>query len=180
MGRLAKLPVTLSQGVTVKSENDTLLVTGPKGSISRAIPKRISIRESEEGVYVDKKGDSKQINATHGTMRAHLANMVKGVSEGWSKQLEITGPGYRAEARGKELVINAGHSHPVIIAAPEGISFKVEKGIITVEGHDKEVVGQTSALIRKVRKPNPYSGSGIRYIDEVVRRKAGKQAGAKE
>lgn len=182
MGRLAKLPVEIKSGVTVKTEGDTVVITGPKGSLSRVLPKRIlvSVKEEDGGILVEKRGNSKQVNALHGTIRAHVANMVTGVTDGWSKQLEINGPGYRADVKGNDLSITAGFSHPVVVSAPEGISFKVEKNVITVEGADKEEVGQAAALVRKVRTPNPYTGSGIKYIDEVVRRKAGKQAGAAE
>lgn len=179
MARLGKLPIELPQGTTLKVEGETVVVSGPKGTLTRVLPKRITVRLEENAAYVDKTGDSNLVNALHGTMRAHVLNMVKGVSEGWTKQLEISGPGYRAELKGKDLSIAAGFSHPVILTAPEGIAFTVEKSTITVTGIDKEEVGQVAANIRAVRKPNPYSGSGIKYSTEVVRRKAGKQAGAK-
>lgn len=179
MARLGKLPVQIPQGTTVSVEGETVTVKGPKGTLTRVLPKRIVVKVEGQEAFVEKSGDSNLVNALHGTFRAHLMNMVKGVTEGWRKQLEISGPGYRAEARGRDLVITAGFSHPVIISAPEGITFSVEKATINVDGFDKDLVGQIAANIRSVRKPNPYSGSGIKYATEVVRRKAGKQAGAK-
>lgn len=180
MGRLGRLPVSLPTGVKAEINGSEVVVSGPKGTLKRVFPALVEIVSGEEGVSVSAKGNSKQSRAAQGSTRAHIANMVRGVSEGWSKKLEISGPGYRAEVRGKDLVLMVGYSHPVTINAPEGISFSLEKNVITVDGPDKEVVGHVSALIRDSRRPNPYTGSGIKYSDEVVRRKVGKQAGKAE
>ena len=181
MGRLGKLPVSFEDSVKVKLDKGQVEITGPKGALSKNFTGdiEVAIDEKEKQIAVKTKKDTIQARTMQGTMRAHLANMVKGVTEGWKKELEINGPGYRAELKGSDLSLAAGRSHPVVIKAPENTQFKVEKNIITVEGIDKEVVGQTAALVREVRKPNPYTGSGIKYTDEVVRRKAGKQAAAK-
>lgn len=180
MGRLGKLPVELPQNVKAEVNGSSVVIEGTKGSLNRSFSGPIIIKMTDEGVLIDKKGNTQASRALQGSVRAHVLNMIKGVSEGWKKQLEISGPGYRAEARGKEIVLSVGYSHPVIITAPEGISFQVEKNIITVEGSDKEKVGQTAALIRDSRRASPYTGSGVKYVDEVVRRKAGKQAGKTE
>jgi len=179
MGRLGKLPVKLPEGVKIEVANRVLSVTGPKGELSRNLPRKVAIKVKDGSGFVEKKGDSKLANALQGTFRSHLSNMVHGVTEGWKKELEINGPGFRAEAKPKEIVLSVGYSHPVIIKAPENIEFKVEKNLITVEGIDKEVVGHVAAMVRNSRKPNPYTGSGIKYVDEVIRRKPGKQAGVK-
>lgn len=180
MGRLGKLPVSLPQGVTAEVSGHTVVVKGPKATLAREFSPLVKIEHSDEGVAVAIKGNAKTAKAAQGSVRSHINNMVKGVSEGWKKQLEINGPGYRAEIRGRELVLSLGYSHPVNIAAPEGINFSQEKNIVTVEGADKELVGHISALIRDSRRPNPYTGSGVKYVGEIVRRKVGKQAGKAE
>lgn len=176
MSRLGKLPVSIPQGVEVQLTDAVVVVKGAKGSLSRVIPKGVKVKQENGEVTVILKNESKQARSSLGTMRAHLLNMIKGVMEGWTKELEMVGTGYRAEVRGKDLVLNIGYSHPVTVSAPEGITFAVEKSKIVVSGTDREVVGQTAALVREVRKPEPYKGKGIKYIDEVIRRKAGKQA----
>lgn len=176
MSRFGKLPVTVPQGVTISSTDGNFEVNGAKGKLSRVLPQGVTISVDGAEASVVGKNESKNIAKNQGTTRAHLVNMVTGVTTGWSKQLEIVGAGYRAEVRGQDLVMQIGYSHPVIIKAPAGIAFKVEKSIVTVDGIDKEVVGQTAALIRASRKPEPYKGTGIKYTTEVIRRKAGKQA----
>lgn len=179
MSRFGKLPVPVPQGVEVDSSEGRFVVKGPKGELSLSVSRNISINKTEEGLIVEPKNTSKQTKADQGSTRSHLLNMVQGVTDGWQKKMEINGPGYRAEVRGKDLVISAGYSHPVNFPAPEGISFTVEKNLITIEGTDKGVVGQTAAKIKDIRRPNVYTGTGIKYADEVLRRKAGKQAAAK-
>lgn len=179
MSRFGKLPVPVPQGVEVDSSEGRFVVKGPKGELSLSVSRNISINKTEEGLIVEPKNTSKQTKADQGSTRSHLLNMVQGVTDGWQKKMEINGPGYRAEVRGKDLVISAGYSHPVNFPAPEGISFAVEKNLITIEGTDKGVVGQTAAKIKDIRRPNVYTGTGIKYADEVLRRKAGKQAAAK-
>jgi len=177
MGRFGKLPVELKDGVKAVIDGAKVSIAGPKGNLSRVFRGKIKIVLNEEGIVVEGRAPAA---AVQGSARAHIANMVHGVVEGWKKELEVSGPGYRAEVRGKDLVLMVGYSHPVTIAAPEGVVFGVEKNIIRVEGVDKEVVGQTAALIRDTRRPSPYTGSGIRYTTETVRRKVGKQAGKTE
>jgi len=180
MGRLGRLPIEMPDNVKAKVEGLNLEISGPKGTLGRKLSRKVILKEQDGTLVIEKKGDSKEANTMQGTTRAHVSNMVKGVTEGWKRELEISGPGYRAEAKPGEIVLNVGYSHPVIIKAPENISFSVEKSTITVEGIDKEKVGHIAALIRGSRKPNPYTGSGVKYSDEIVRRKAGKQAGAAE
>lgn len=172
MSKIGKLPVVLSEGVKAEISGRELVISGPKGTLKRHLPKDIEVNEKEGVLLVTDKTNSSP--AIYGTTRVLIANMVKGVSTGWVKQLELVGTGYKAEVSGSTLVLTIGYSHPVKIEAPEGISFKVEKTIITIEGPDKEVVGQIAAIIRGVRPPEPYKGKGIKYIDEVIRRKAGK------
>jgi large subunit ribosomal protein L6 len=178
MTKVGNLPVKIPEGVTAEIEKNRVLISGPKGSLEVALPNKISVEEREGGIWISKKGEGIQERASQGTLRSLLNNMVKGVTEGWSKELEMVGTGYRAEVNDDELVLTIGFSHPVKIRAPKGISFKVEKTKITVEGVDKQVVGQVASDIRAVRPPEPYKGKGIRYVDEVVRRKAGKAAKA--
>jgi len=180
MGRLGKLPVELPGGVKAEVNGREVVVTGPKGSLTRRFSDMVKISLSDEGISIESKGDSKTERQHQGSTRAHVANMVKGVTEGWKKSLEIEGPGYRAEVKGKDLVLAVGYSHPVVITAPEGVTFSQEKNVVTVEGVDKEVVGHTASLVRRSRGPNPYTGSGVKYSDEQVRRKVGKQAGKVE
>ncbi len=178
MSKIGKQPVKLSEGVKTEMAGETLKISGVKGSLDLKIPRGINIEVKDGELQVVSKVNSKQGKSTFGTTRALIANMVKGVSEGWSKKLELVGTGYRAESDGKILTLTVGYSHPVKIEAPEGISFKVEKTFVTVEGINRETVGQVSANIRGVRPPEPYKGKGIKYIDEIIRRKAGKAAKA--
>ena len=178
MSKIGKQPVKLGEGVKTEMTGETLKISGVKGSLDLKIPRGVSIEVKDGELQVASKVNSKQGKSTFGTTRALIANMVKGVSEGWSKKLELVGTGYRAETDGKVLTLTVGYSHPVKIEAPEGISFKVEKTFVTVEGINRETVGQVSANIRGVRPPEPYKGKGIKYIDEVIRRKAGKAAKA--
>lgn len=176
MSKIGRLPIKLPSEVTVKVGAAEVAITGPRGTVSQRIPAGI-VAEVEGGrILVTVKKASPLTPALYGTIRALLANMVVGVSDGWRKTLELVGAGYKAETTGTELILNVGFSHPVKFKALEGISFKVEKNLITIEGMDKEVVGRTAAIIRAVRPPEPYKGKGIKYQDEVVRRKAGKAA----
>ncbi|OGM33377.1 50S ribosomal protein L6 [Candidatus Woesebacteria bacterium RIFCSPHIGHO2_01_FULL_44_21] len=180
MGRFGKLPVKVPVEVKVTITDNGITVAGPKGTLERTFPRLVKVAESEGNIVVEQMGGSKAARAVQGATRAHIANMVSGVLTGWKKQLEVSGPGYRAELRGRDLVLMVGHSHPVVISAPEAINFVVEKNVITVEGANKDEVGHISALIRDSRRANPYTGFGVKYTDEVVRRKVGKQAGKTE
>jgi len=176
MSRIGRMPVPVPKGVAVGIEGNRVTVRGPKGELSRSFDRDMSIALRDDQVIVTRPSDSKRHKAMHGLTRALLANMVTGVSEGFRKTLEIVGVGYRAEMRGEKLVLSVGYSHPVEIEPPPGIAFSVEKGYrsFTVEGIDKELVGEIAARVRAVRKPEPYKGKGIRYFGERVRRKAGK------
>ncbi|MBP7118538.1 50S ribosomal protein L6 [Candidatus Woesebacteria bacterium] len=176
MARFGNQSVTVPAGVEITATSNSLTVKGPKGTLTRALPEGVTVHVESGSAKVTRASESRTNRALQGTTRAHLSNMVTGVKDGWSKVLEIVGAGFRAEVKGKDLVMQIGYSHPVVITAPEGITFKVEKSFVTVEGVDREVVGQTSALVRESRKPEPYKGTGIKYKDEVIRRKAGKQA----
>lgn len=176
MSKIGKLPIELPEGVIVDISGQEVSITGSKGNLSYKIAPGIKAEVKDKEVLVEKHGKGKQASANFGTTRARLANMVLGVTQGFKKELELVGTGYRAEVNGNKLILTIGFSHPVTVEAPDGVNFKVEKSIITVEGIDKEVVGQTAAEIRAVRPPEPYKGKGIKYIDEVIRRKAGKAA----
>ena len=176
MSRIGKMPVSLPKEVDVVVDKNTITVKGPKGELKIPLTRGIDVLVNDGEVKVSAKKD--KLKAMHGTTRAHLANMVHGVMEGWSKTLELVGAGYRAETDGKKLTLTVGFSHPVIIDAPDGINFEVQKSDITVSGISKELVGKIADIIRAVRPPEPYKGKGIKYKDEVVRRKPGKAAKA--
>lgn len=176
MSRVGKIPVQTPEGVRVEIKGKSIKVSGPKGELEREIPREVAVNQEDGEVVIEPKSKSKLARSLYGTMRAHINNMVKGVKDGWTKELEMVGTGYRAQVSGNKLVLTVGFSHPVEIEAPEGISFKVEKTNITVEGLDKEKVGEISAKIRAVRPPEPYKGKGIKYKDEVIIRKPGKAA----
>jgi large subunit ribosomal protein L6 len=175
MSRIGKMPVELPSGVDVKIDGTKVVVKGSKGELSREFTDRVEFSIDDSVVTISRDGDSPQSRALHGLSRALLANMVEGVSEGFSKELEIQGVGYRASMKGSGIELLVGFSHPVNVDAPQGITFDVpEPTKIVVSGIDKEMVGQVAANIRKVRPPEPYKGKGIRYSGEYVRRKAGK------
>lgn len=176
MSKIGKLPIKLPQGVTIEIDSGGVHLAGPKGNLTVRLNDMVEIKTEGDVLTVSLKGKGSDAAAIHGTMRALIANAVVGVTEGFSRQLELVGAGYRAEVSGKTLTLTIGYSHPVKIDAPEGILFKVEKSVVTVEGADKEKVGQIAARIRAARPPEPYQGKGIKYIDEVIRRKAGKAA----
>ncbi len=178
MSRVGKIPIELPEEVKVEVSARTLTTTGPKGNLTCKLPREISVEIDGKKIKVIPKGRTVKAKALHGTLRAIIANNIKGVKDGWSKKLELVGTGYRAELSGSTLVLAIGYSHPVKIEAPEGIAFEVEKTQITINGIDKELVGQIAAEIRAIRPPEPYKGKGIRYKDEVVRRKPGKAARA--
>jgi len=176
MSRVGRLPVVIPQGVTVTVSDDNLVtVKGPKGTLTKQMSKKINIAVEDGKVVVTRPNDEKEIRALHGLTRALIKNMVVGVTEEYQKTLELVGVGYRAAKQGKKLVLTVGYSHPVEIDAVEGIEFDVPAANqIVVKGIDKELVGQVAARIRSVREPEPYKGKGIKYIDEVIRRKEGK------
>ncbi|MDJ0791381.1 MAG: 50S ribosomal protein L6 [Acidimicrobiia bacterium] len=175
MSRIGNAPIELPGGVEVKVAGDAVEVKGPKGSLTQSIDARLSVSVDDGVVTVAREDDERQTRALHGLTRALLANMVTGVSDGYSKELSIVGVGYRAALKGSALELQVGYSHPVNIDAVDGVTFEVpEPTRIIVGGIDKQKVGQVAADIRAVRPPEPYKGKGIRYVDEYVRRKAGK------
>lgn len=178
MSRVGKRPIPIPKGVEVKHENHLVTVKGPRGILERTIPPEIRIKVEEDKVTVTIGDGSIRSRSLHGLFRVLLANMVTGVTKGFEKTLEIVGVGYRAELNGRTAVFNVGYSHPVKFPLPEGIDAKIERTRITISGIDKELLGQTAAKIRSIRSPEPYKGKGIKYADEIIRRKAGK-AGAK-
>ena len=175
MSRIGRLPVAVPAGVEVKvAENNVVTVKGPKGTLERALPVEMSIKLEDGHVVVTRPSDLKKMKALHGLTRTLIQNMVTGVSQGYEKTLEVNGVGYRASKQGKKLVLNLGYSHPVEMEDPEGLESKVDGNKIVVSGIDKERVGQYAAEIRDKRRPEPYKGKGIKYADEVIRRKVGK------
>jgi large subunit ribosomal protein L6 len=170
------MPVMIPAGVEVSIQGNHVRVKGPKGELQRAFPPAVLISQEDGSLVVNRRSDEKFDRAMHGTARALLNNMVVGVSQGFEKTLEVQGVGYRAEMKGKTLVLHMGYSHPVEMEPPAGIEFEVGERnvIIKVRGYDREEIGQQAALIRRVRPPEPYKGKGIRYLGEYVRRKAGK------
>jgi len=176
MSRIGKKPILIPQDVEVKIEGQKVIIKGPKGELSREIRPEIKIETREGKIFVSSQIETKKTAAFWGLTRALLANMIGGVTEGYEKKLQIEGLGYRAILENDDLSLYVGFFHPVKIKAPPGIKFLVEKNIITISGIDKELVGQTSAVIRKVRPPEPYKGKGIKYVGEQLRKKLGKKA----
>jgi large subunit ribosomal protein L6 len=176
MSRIGRLPVAIPSGVELSIDGQLVTVKGPKGTLSQVIAEPITVERDEDGtILVKRPDDERRSRSLHGLSRTLIANMVIGVTEGYSKTLEIVGVGYRVQAQGQNLEFALGFSHPVVVEAPEGISFAVESPTkFAVSGIDKQKVGEVAATIRKLRKPDPYKGKGVRYAGEVVRRKAGK------
>lgn len=181
MSRIGKMPVALPKGVSVTVQGSTVEVKGPRGTLSQRIPDRVEVKVDGETVTVHRKSDSRQDRAFHGLVRALLANMVTGVSAGFTKELEIVGVGYRAEMKdARNIDFSMGHSHPVVFELPEGVTAEIEgRGTkIKLTGIDKAVLGQVAANIRAIRPPEPYKGKGIKLADERIRRKVGKTGAA--
>ena len=175
MSKVGKLPVAIPAGVTVSVSDGVLVVKGAKGELKQPIHSEIEVKVENGQAVLSTKDNAKQTNAYHGLYRSLLANMVKGVSEGFTKTLIITGVGYRAEVKGKELVMNLGYSSDYIVIIPEGITVvATPDGKLAISGINKQLVGEFSSQVRKLRKPEPYKGKGIRYDNEVIRRKVGK------
>ena len=176
MSRIGKLPIPVPSGVDVAIDGRAVTVKGPKGELTHTVKEPIAVSRGDDGaLLVTRPDDERESKALHGLSRTLIANMVTGVTNGYAKTLEIVGTGYRVQARGRDLEFALGFSHPVPVAAPEGITFRVEAPTrFVVEGIDKQQVGEVAAKIRKLRKPDPYKGKGVRYQGEVIRRKAGK------
>jgi large subunit ribosomal protein L6 len=175
MSRIGKAPIAVPGNVDVKLvDGNQVVVKGPRGELTRSFPPAINVRREEAVLVVERQSDEGKHRALHGLSRTLLANMVTGVTDGYTKTLEVQGVGYRAQLQGSNLQLALGFSHPVIVTPPQGITFAVEGPRIHIQGIDKEQVGQVAANIRKLRPPEPYKGKGIRYLGERVRRKAGK------
>ena len=176
MSRIGRMPIAIPAGVTVTiAESNKVTVKGPKGTLERVLPAEMSIKEEDGQIIVTRPSDLKKMKSLHGLTRTLINNMIVGVTAGYEKKLEINGVGYRAQKQGKKLVLSLGYSHPVEMEDPEGLESTMEgQNVIIVKGIDKEKVGQYAAEIRDKRRPEPYKGKGIKYADEVIRRKVGK------
>jgi large subunit ribosomal protein L6 len=177
MSRIGRAPVALPTGVRTKQEAGALLVEGPKGKLSLDVPPAVTVTIDGQQLKVERNAEDKKHRALHGLYRALIANMVHGVSAGFSKELEISGVGYRAALQGKQVSLQVGFSHPVVVAIPEGLTVEVPKPTnVIIKGADKHLVGQFAANLRRIAPPEPYKGKGIKYAGETIRRKAGKAA----
>lgn len=177
MSRIGKIPVALNAGTQARIENDFLIVKGPKGELKQKMHELVTVQINEKEIVVDvKHKNEKNERALWGLYRSLISNMVQGVSVGFEKKLEVNGVGYRVALAGNKLNLTLGFSHPVVFALPQGISATVEANVITIMGADKQQVGEAAANIRKIKKPEPYKGKGIKYSDEIIRRKEGKTA----
>lgn len=178
MSRIGKLPIQIPAGVTITVDGGNITVTGPKGSLEQFVLPHINLTIEDGVVIVTRKSEEKIAKSQHGLMRALINNMVVGVTKGFEKKLEVNGVGFRVSGGGQAITMSLGFSHPVDYKAPEGVTLTVEKNLITVSGINKQQVGQAAAEIRAFKKPEPYKGKGIKYVDEIIKRKAGK-TGAK-
>lgn len=177
MSRIGNSPILIPSGVTIETQESLVVVSGPKGKLDFEIPSSITLKMEGQTLNIKRKNDEKRVKALHGLVRNLIANMIVGVTDGWSKNLELVGVGFRAQVAGNKIVLNVGYSHPVEMEAPEGISFEVTDNTkIKVSGIDKQAVGQVSANLKKVRVPDVYRGKGIRYSGEYIRKKVGKSA----
>ena len=177
MSRIGRKILPLPKGVTLAQKPGSISVKGPKGELTKAMPSGIIVKIEGDKLTVMRVDDERQNRAKHGLMRAHLANMVKGVTDGWTRELEINGVGYRAEVAGDTINMALGYSHPVVFKLPKGVTAKVEKNRVTLASADRDLVGQIAAKLRELRPPEPYKGKGVKYVEEVIKRKVGK-AGA--
>lgn len=179
MSRIGKLPVPIPGGVEIKIEEDRIAVKGPKGSLSTPKSELLDYEIKDGHLVITRKTDTRESRAQHGLRRTLVANCVEGVTKGFSKALEVIGVGYRVGVKGNMVELAVGFSHPVLVDLPDGIKASVEGQVLTLTGIDKELVGETAAKIRRIRKPEPYKGKGIKYVTEVIRRKVGKSGGKK-
>ena len=179
MSRIGKLPIAIPQGVKTNVTSERVAVEGPKGKLEMSFDPAVEVTLDGGRLVVKRRDDSRRTRGLHGMTRKLIANMVTGVTQGFNRVLEINGVGYRAEVKGNALHLTLGFSHPILFQLPKGISAKVEKQtVITLEGSDKQLLGEVAAMIRELRPPEPYKGKGVKYAEETIRRKAGKAAGA--
>ena len=179
MSRIGKLPVTVPAGVKIAVDDGAVRVEGPKGKLRAVIPPGVDVKVDGNVVRVGRQAEDRKVRALHGLTRKLIANMAQGVSQGFSRVLDINGVGYRAEVKGQEIHMTLGYSHPVVFPLPQGVSAAIERQvIITLTGADRQLLGETAAKIRSLRPPEPYKGKGIKYREEVIRRKAGKAVGS--
>jgi large subunit ribosomal protein L6 len=177
MSRIGRKPLPLPKGVTFTQAGGNFGVKGPKGELKKPLPAGVTIKTAPDKLNVERADDSPENRAKHGLVRANLANMIKGVTDGWTRELEINGVGYRAEVAGENITLQLGYSHPVVFKLPKGVGAKVDKNKIVLTSSDRDVLGQTAAKLRELRAPEPYKGKGVKYAEEVIKRKVGK-AGA--
>ena len=179
MSRIGRKPVSIPQGVKLNLDGAVVRAEGPKGKLSQPIPAGLSAKIENNQLVISRSGEDRKVRALHGLARALMFNMVTGVKDGFERKLEIVGIGYRAQLQGRVITLALGYSHPVLFPLPEGVTAEIDRQVsITLRGADKAVLGQTAAKLRALREPDPYKGKGIRYQNEVVRRKVGKKAGA--
>lgn len=179
MSRIGKLPITIPAGVKIAVENNAVRVEGPKGKLASSLPTGVAVKVEGNVVRVERASEDRKLRALHGLTRKLIANMTQGVSQGFTRVLEINGVGYRAEVKGQEIHMTLGYSHPVVFRLPAGVSASVERQVVvTLSGPDRQVIGEMAAKMRGLRPPEPYKGKGIKYREEVIRRKAGKAVGS--
>jgi large subunit ribosomal protein L6 len=179
MSRIGRLPVKLPSGVSVAVKPDSVEIKGPRGTASVSVPQDVKVRQEGNEIVIAREGDGRRVRSLHGLTRKSIANAVTGLSTGFTRVLEISGVGYRADLRGNSILFTLGYSHPILFQLPQGITAKIDKQtVITLEGSDRQVMGATAAAIRELRPPEPYKGKGIKYAEESIRRKSGKAAGA--
>jgi large subunit ribosomal protein L6 len=180
MSRIGKKPIPIPQGVKIHIEDGRVSAEGPKGKLSQPVPSGLKASVDNGILHIARDNEERQVRAMHGLTRSLVANMVTGVKDGFVRRLDIVGIGYRAQVQGRNIQLALGYSHPVIFGLPEGITAEIEKmTAITLKGADKALLGETAAKLRSLRKPDPYKGKGVKYAEEVIRRKVGKKAGAK-
>jgi large subunit ribosomal protein L6 len=176
MSRIGRKPVAIPKGVSLSQKPGVLSVKGPKGELSKPMPSGVTIKVEASEAVITRADDSRENRARHGLVRAHLANMVKGVTEGWTRELEINGVGYRAEVSGDSVTFALGYSHPIVFKLPKAVTAKVDKNRLMLSSADKDQLGQVSAKMRELRPPEPYKGKGVKYVEEVIKKKVGKAA----
>ena len=178
MSRIGNKPVALPKGVQVTLAGDVIKVKGPKGELAKPVPAAIKVSVDATTINVSRTGNTPEVRSRHGMLRAHIQNMVTGVTTGFERKIEINGVGYRADVKGSSITFALGYSHPIDFPLPKGVTAKVEKNLLTLTGHDRDALGQTCAKVRALRPPEPYKGKGLKYVEEHIKRKVGKTGAA--